>query len=508
MFITYLRRELRRRRRTAAVIAAGLALGIALVIAVSSASAGMRQAQDEVLESLYGLGTDMTVTRTPAVPGEDGGDSGDGGRPERPRFEFGPPEDGGDTEAGDERVMVQGFRTLQADAVEEIGGLSGVAGATGALELTVIAVDGEFRFRMPGGSPGGTPQQADPQTGQTGQSEQTEEDDGSGASFSVDSYTVMGLDVTASGLGPLTTSGITEGQGFTAAQTEAAVAVVDAGYARENELAPGDTLTVSGTGFTVTGIATAESAEAAADVYVPLGQAQELADREDEVTAVYVRAGDSQQIDAVKAAVEESVADATVTTSSDLAETVSGSLSTASGLAGSVGRWLSVSVLAAAFLVSGLLTSSAVSRRVREFGTLKALGWSQGRVTRQVVGEALVTGLAGGAAGIGLGLAAAYAFTALSPTLTAELGSAGAAAFPASPGGAGGGFPGGPGAGPGSPLGEAASATVEIALSAPVTAGTLAPAAGLAIVGGLIAGAFGGWRAARLRPADALRRVA
>ena len=29
----------------------------------------------------------------------------------------------------------------------------------------------------------------------------------------------------------------------------------------------------------------------------------------------------------------------------------------------------------------------------------------------------------------------------------------------------------------------------------------------LAVAGGLIAGAFGGWRASRLRPADALRRV-
>jgi ABC-type lipoprotein release transport system permease subunit len=30
---------------------------------------------------------------------------------------------------------------------------------------------------------------------------------------------------------------------------------------------------------------------------------------------------------------------------------------------------------------------------------------------------------------------------------------------------------------------------------------------GLAVAGGLLAGAFGGWRAARLRPADALRRL-
>jgi len=44
-------------------------------------------------------------------------------------------------------------------------------------------------------------------------------------------------------------------------------------------------------------------------------------------------------------------------------------------------------------------------------------------------------------------------------------------------------------------------------LNAPVTAGAIAAAVLLAIAGGLIAGGFGGWRAARLRPAAALARV-
>jgi ABC-type antimicrobial peptide transport system permease subunit len=144
----------------------------------------------------------------------------------------------------------------------------------------------------------------------------------------------------------------------------------------------------------------------------------------------------------------------------------------------------------AAFLVAGLLTSSAVSRRVREFGTLKALGWKSGRVTRQVVGEAVVNGLVGGALGIALGLAGAYAVTAVSPTLQAQLGG-------------GEGFRGGFG-GPGP---AAATKTLDVALTAPVALTTIALAVGLAVAGGLIAGAFGGWRASRLRPADALRRV-
>jgi putative ABC transport system permease protein len=45
-------------------------------------------------------------------------------------------------------------------------------------------------------------------------------------------------------------------------------------------------------------------------------------------------------------------------------------------------------------------------------------------------------------------------------------------------------------------------------LNAPVTISVVAIAIGLAVLGGLLAGAIGGWRASRLRPAEALRSVA
>jgi ABC-type lipoprotein release transport system permease subunit len=44
-------------------------------------------------------------------------------------------------------------------------------------------------------------------------------------------------------------------------------------------------------------------------------------------------------------------------------------------------------------------------------------------------------------------------------------------------------------------------------LTAPVTIGAVVAAVLLALAGGLIAGGFGGWRAARLRPAAALAKV-
>ncbi|MEU8464887.1 ABC transporter permease [Streptomyces sp. NPDC029003] len=496
MFFTYLRRELRRRRKAALVVASGLALGIALVIVVTSVSAGMNAAQGKVLQSLYGLGTDMTVTKAQTPPGENG-------QPSRPRFQFDAKGEGdanADAEQSHDIVMPQGFQTLDAATVAQVSGQSGVAQAVGGLSLQVMKVNGQFKrgeLRHSqggtgtgrGGAGGGGGGQGGTGGGQGGSVE------GGGANFDVNSFSVYGADVAHPALGPLTTSKITSGRTFRAGEADTAVAVVDRAYATQNKIAVDATLTIKNTPFKVIGIATADSGDASANVYLPLRQAQTLAGTADKITTVYVQAKDSQAIGSVKQTIQKNVPDTTVTTSADLADTVSGSLATASSLASTVGTWLSYAVLAAAFLVAGLLTSSAVSRRVREFGTLKALGWTSGRVTRQVAGEALVNGLIGGVLGIGVGLGAAYVITAVSPSLTAQLAGAG-------------GRGGGGGARMfGGAARHTAGKALDVALTAPVSLSTIALAVALAVAGGLVAGGFGGWRASRLRPADALRRV-
>ncbi|MFD4511711.1 ABC transporter permease [Streptomyces sp. NPDC058457] len=489
MFFTYLRRELRRRRKAALVVASGLALGIALVIVVNSVSNGMGKAQDKVLQSLYGLGTDMTVTKAATASAS---------ASQRPRFNFDAQNNGSSSTQSSDRVMVQGFSTLASTTVTKVGDQKGVATAVGGLNLNVVKISGQFtrgQFQQNQGSGGNG---GGPGGGSTGQPQG--EVQGGGANFDVNSYTVYGTDVTQTAVGPLTSSKITSGRTFKTTETNAKVLVADSAFAKEKKYKVGSTVTINKVKFTIIGIATADSGDAAANLYMPLKQAQTLADEKNKVTTIYVKATDSKQISSVKKTIQSNVSGTTVTTSADLADTVSGSLSTASSLATNVGKWLSIAVLVAAFLVAGLLTSSAVSRRVREFGTLKALGWKSGRVTRQVIGEAMVNGLVGGALGIGLGLAGAYVVTAISPTLDASVGSSGG-------GGTGGGGFGGGGGGFGGGPGRQAAKTLEVALTAPVSVTTIGLAVGLAVAGGLIAGAFGGWRASRLRPADALRRV-
>ncbi|MGP3966996.1 ABC transporter permease [Streptomyces sp. 6N223] len=495
MMFTYLRRELRRRRKAQLVISLGLALGIALVVIVNAVSSGMRKAQDDVLESLYGLGTDMTVTREFEEPEE--------GERRGPRFEF-DAEEG--AEQSSDQLVVEGFGTLDDSRVAEIAGIDGVANAAGSLRLSSISVSGSFDpGEITEGEEGGEGDQSRPPAGDGGPRV-----GGGGADFGVDGYSILGTDVSEPELGPLNGAEITDGRGFATDETNDAVALLDADYAASEDLAVGDTLTIKGTDFEIVGLVNAAGADAASDAYIPLKQAQTLSESEGELTDIYVQAADSTRLDAIETAITDRIDSAQVTTADDLADQVSGSLSTAADLADGVGRWLSWIVLGTSFVVAGMMASSAVSRRVREFGTLKALGWTRRRVTGQVMSESLVTGLVGGAIGLGLGVLAAWAITTVKPGLTADL----AGGLGQGPGGGGGpvmirpGGAGGEASENAAGSGGGGGGSLDIGLTAPVSLDMLTIAVTLAVIGGLIAGAFAAWRAARLRPADALRRVA
>jgi ABC-type antimicrobial peptide transport system permease subunit len=249
---------------------------------------------------------------------------------------------------------------------------------------------------------------------------------------------------------------------------------------------------------------TSSEADTAANVYIPLDVAQSIAGVEDVVSTVYVQAASADAIAVVQSDIEAALPEATVSSQSDLASTVSGSLSSASSLITNLGTWLSIIVLAVALGLAVLFTISGVSRRTREFGTLKAIGWSNGRVVGQVAGESVAQGLLGGAVGLALGLVGIWVINIISPTISSAPsavtvgGSGGDTVTGAGPGGGGPGFGG---------LLQQSGAT-DVVLNAPLTLWVIVAAIGISIAGGLIAGAFGGWRAARLSPAEALRSVA
>jgi len=519
MFFTYLWRELRRRARQATFIAVGLALGIGLVITVTAASAGVKNAQSSVLHSLYGVGTDITVTKAPTTSS-----SGVGGFGFRFRQNTGTNKRPAAGTKINQNTLTTDFTlsSISSSAVTTISRLDNVAAAAGGLTLTDRTVTGTVpAFNTSGGSSSG---------GFGGRSGGGSSGGGGGftgggtSTINTNSFTVTGVDLANGELGPLSTGTVSSGRTFTSADSAKDVALVESSYATSNKLKVGAAINIGNsksvaTKFTVVGIVTEPAGDSPSNVYIPLGVAQSLANLKNSVNTVYVHATSNNGITTLAVAIKKAVPGSTVTDQESLASEVTGSLASAASLANSLGKWLAIAVLIAAFLLATLLTMSAVSRRVREFGTLKALGWKSRRVVGQVLGESVAIGIVGGVIGVGLGFLGATLVNHFSGSLSASLG---AATGSATPGGAqrfggafpsGGAFPGGGAGGTNAFRGGFADAartasTVAVHLSAPVTITAIIAAVGLAILGGLIAGGFGGWRAARLRPAAALSKVA
>lgn len=479
-YVTYMIAELRRRSGRTILTALGLAIGVALVVTVNALSTGLDRAQAALLEPLTGVGTDMSVSRPiDFTPSQDGGfpnlseaerrqlqEENGGGR-----FGLRNLAEPGEKFARDDFVSTAQL-SFPASEANEIRGLDGVSSAAGGLTLNAIHIEGTVpeqaerpgRFATPGAGP--------PEN------------------IEASNLSVSGVDQRNEELGAITPGQITSGRYF--GTTGAREAILNESYASRESLGLGDTVTLGGKKFTVVGIAETPLGGQSSDVYVKLSQLQAISDRAGRVNTVYVRAESSADVASVAAAIEDSFDGASVTTAEDLADRVSGTLVDAKNLAGSLGTALMVVGLLSAFLIASLLTLSSVTKRVRELGTLKALGWSQRLVVRQVTGESLLQGLLGGALGVVLGIAGAVLIGALAPSLEATIASA-AQEGPRFIG----------------PFGQGAveSSSTEVALDAPVSIALIAAAVGLALLGGLVAGAVGSLRAARLRPADALRHI-
>ena len=483
-YVTYLLAELRRRSGRTTLTALGLGLGVALVVAVTSLSSGLDKAQAEVLEPLTGVGTDMSVTRPIDFSPASGGAFPQLSKKERQQLEQ---ENGGARlgltdlgEPGDhfsrDTFASAAQLSFSARKVDEISELDGVAAAAGGLTLNSIHIEGVVPDLEQGS--GGFVRPA-PGTG-----------GGPPDSIDASSLSVSGVDQRNEEIGAITPGQVTTGRYF--GSSDVREAILNESYAGRENLGLGDSITLGGKKFTVVGLVETPLGGQSSDVYVKLGQLQTLADRSGRVNTVYVRATSSDDVASVATRIESTLDGASVTTAEDLAERVSGTLVDAKNVAGKLGNALAVVALLSAFLIATLLTLSSVTKRIRELGTLKALGWSQRLVVRQVTGEALAQGLLGGALGVVLGIAGAAIIEAVAPSLEATVN----AAESAGPRFAG-------------PFGQGsvASETTDVALSAPISLGLLLAAVGLALLGGLVAGAAGGLRAARLRPAEALRHI-
>jgi ABC-type antimicrobial peptide transport system permease subunit len=480
-YVTYMLSELRRRRGRTLLTALGLAVGVGLVVAVSALSTGLDRAQAEVLKPLTGVGTDLSVSRPIRFTSGQPTRPGPGGLSQSERAQL--EKENGATRFGLRNLGKPGSKfsrddfvstsqlSFPASRVAKVEQISGVQSASGSLTLTSVHVSGTV--------PTQTQQQFGP--GGAGQA-------GAPRSIDFDSRTVTGIDWSRPAIAPITPSQIVAGHYVKSAKQ----AVLNLSYARRKGIKLGDKISFGTTKLTVVGFARTPLGGQASDIYMNLAKLQKLSGRTGRVNAIQVRATSASQVGQVAQAIRTSFSGASVTTAKDLADRVSGSLIDAKNLTNKLGIVLEIVGLAAAFLIAALLTLSSVTKRIRELGTLKALGWSQRLVVRQVTGEALLQGVLGGVFGIVVGVGGAALISAFGPTLKATVAQAAAQ---------GPGFLG--------PFGQGSvsAGSTTVSLDAPVSIGLIALAVALAVLGGLLSGAVGGFRASRLRPADALRHI-
>jgi putative ABC transport system permease protein len=560
-YLSYLRSELLRRKGRTILTMLGLALGVALVIVITSLSHGLDQAQKTALNPLSSIGTDLTVTAQ--EEGYGGGafanrmletnlaSLGKAGQ----HFSY-------DTfSAGTQPSFAQS----QANSVSSISGVAKIA--TG-LTLTVTHQEGKIpkitaSFRTGGqqinvsgqtkrpsaadlakmaaclakqekksssstkttATTGGQSSQSGSLSGQ-GQDQGGPGMFGGGAAMrkcmpasmkrfqktittrrqtlrkqvntpqtniKTSTYTIGGVDTSQTDMGLITKTQVSKGRFLS--KKNAREALVANSYASSHKLKVGSTLSIKKTTFRVVGLVQAPLGGQSADVYVPLKQLQTLAGQKNQINVVLVRASKSSGVGAVEKKIKSALPSAQVASNKSEADQISGSLVTASNLAKSLGLALSIIVIAMAIMLAALLTLSSVAKRVREIGTLRALGWSRRLVIRQIAAESLTQGVIGGVVGVGIGIVAAAVINSFNLSLSAssKVGNS------TTTGGFRGAF--------GATQSAAQTTTSQVALHAPLAGSIILIGFALAILGGLLAGAAGAFRAAQLRPADALRQV-
>jgi putative ABC transport system permease protein len=163
----------------------------------------------------------------------------------------------------------------------------------------------------------------------------------------------------------------------------------------------GDVFTFSRNTYRVTGIYSIGNAFGDAAAMLPLPTLQAYERQPDALTAIFVRVRPGVSVAALRRRIEHDHPQlATVRTSSEFGR-VDRNLALIE--AGDTGA----SYLALAFGAVVVMNTALLSffERTREFGVLRAIGWSQGRLFALVMGEIGVLALIGAALGAGVGVA-------------------------------------------------------------------------------------------------------
>jgi putative ABC transport system permease protein len=293
--------------------------------------------------------------------------------------------------------------------------------------------------------------------------------------------TIMGVDLSQPSLGPIKVKEWLKDGRFPDKEGEV---VLEKHYAKFHHTKLGDAMTIGGQPFTVVGLLEIKEGSqiASANIYLPLKDAQQLSGNVDGINIVYLRLQNPSLLGQVKSRIGKELPAASVTSSDSFLELMGGVSKISDQFS-----WLAslVALGGAVFLIIKTMLGNLVARS-SEIGILKAVGWTERNVQKQLMAEALLQSFAGGIIGVVVGYAISYCLGFLSiPVSTPwEIGLTPAFAKDA-----------------------ATAATTVVRLPVSISAALSSGALALSLAAGALASFFMGRRTSRMKPVDILRKL-
>ncbi|RJQ57947.1 MAG: ABC transporter permease [Desulfobacteraceae bacterium] len=293
--------------------------------------------------------------------------------------------------------------------------------------------------------------------------------------------TILGVDLSRPGLGPVKIKEWLKDGRFPEKEGEA---VLEKHYAKFHDAGVGKSFAVGGHPFSVVGLLEIREGSqiASANIYLPIEEAQRLLGVEKKgVNLVYLRLTNPSQLSRVKPQIAKILPGVSITSSDSFLELMGGvsKISDQFSLLASI-----IALGGAIFLIIKTMLGNLVARS-SEIGILKAVGWMEKDVQKQLMGEALLQSFAGGLLGllIGYGISYLLGFLSIPVSTPWQINLLPAFAKDA----------------------ETAAAAVRLPVS--VSGGLTLAALTLSLAAGALASFFMGRRTSRMKPADILRKM-
>jgi putative ABC transport system permease protein len=304
----------------------------------------------------------------------------------------------------------------------------------------------------------------------------------------VPDYVIEGLPLTSSLVDnyPILPTNITAGRNLQAGDSgvvllsENNTAFFDAGV--------GDKIDILGQTFEVIGIHGSSGVEDRTTLYMNLSDAQSLTNNTGYITSLQVFAESSAVVTEVASSISALHPELTVNTAQqrlDQLQTLQSSYSTAlQNAESSIGQMQTtafgeiVVAVAATSLIVLFVMLYTVRERTKEIGTLKAIGFSNWTVMSQFMLEGVLLSLVAGVVGIAIGSVGAPVLSGLLLPAINQFGSGGT-------------------------FGRASASTSSAAIT--LTPQLMLIALGAAVLLGALGSLYPAWRAAKIRPAEAMR---